>query len=333
MPTDNSLLFRQQQSRIPNKVGFIGDLKYAPRDMHATYIGNGWNTAKPSSQLTRVVFPNPGTLAAGQVSYLLLTKPSGEEVVITLRNDTAGAIPADAVLLAAVNGGGGLNTPSNNVLYGYTATVPVANTVEIAGPPGAKFELSASVFPGATAPTITVPTAATVATRIKYGTAVVRNPVLFSQAINGGYPNNVNGSIIASDWDKIVAPPSAADGEIFAGFAIRSINDVQPTQDNGSNSPGYFDAGDCVHYLNNTDHNQHILVQLEVGAIAGATPIGAAIYYRNAAVAGQTLGALSASAGAGLVAATAPGTADYWVIKEVVDLARRLYYIGLISEA
>jgi len=343
MPTDMSLLFQQQQSRIPNKVGYVGDLKYAPRDGNAHFIGNGWNTAKPTSQTSRVTFAAPGTIDPGKKVYLQLVKPNGQEVLITLRNDAAVAAPADQILINAVNGSGGLTAPTNYELTGYKAvSVTAGSVVDITGTPGTKFALYANGF-GA----VGVPPSATIATTvsavcaggIKFGYAVVNNPVLYSGAAG------VEGakSIISPEWDRIVSYPSNAPGETFVGIAIRSINDVQPAGTDGccddTQLTGYYHCNDCVHYINNTDHNNQILVQLEpipAGTVQAATPINQSVYYRNVVGtgAGQTeLGSLSLYNVAGTALARDTGSNQYWVVKETVDVARRLYYIGLIADS
>jgi hypothetical protein len=357
MPTEMSLLFQQQQAKIPNKVGYVGDLKYAPRDGDADFISNGWNTAKPTAQTTRITWPAPGVLGPNQKAYITITKPNGIEVVVTLRNDTAANIIADqAFNTAVVNQGGKTNNPlagasplssAGSDLYGYTATfVGIGSSTDLSGPPGTKFTVTASGW-GApvltNAPTITNTVTAVCAGNIYYGRAVVRNPLLFSQAVNGGYPNNVQTSIIAPEWDRIIALPSNAAGEVFAGIAIRSVTDVMPPGSDGCCDDqmlsGYYHCNDCVHYLNNADHNNQILVQLEsppAGVGVGVVPINQPVYYRLASggVPGQTdLGTLSLFGVGGTALARDQGSNNYWVVKEVVDLARRLYYIGLLSDS
>jgi hypothetical protein len=313
MPTDNSLLFAKQKSAVISTKGYVGDLRYAMNENHASYIRNGFNASTPIAQVTRLTL-SAATIPAGEGLYLELSS-GGVSRVITILNSTVAAVPANTLVLDVINGVSvSLAAPS---IPGFVATSSAATVVDITGNVGEPFDTVISSI-GAFSATAAVTTPTSKGSYIPYGRALVNNALANSLV----YPKT---SIIADNNDSIVKVADNAT-DAFVGISIRSVTS------NMGFFPGDLTEGyapkECTHWVPNYGHRNHILVRIEESTIPVA--VDASVYYRHtAATAATPLGGLSVQADANRALARDTGSNNYWVIKAAVDAGRRLYYIGL----
>jgi hypothetical protein len=314
MPTDNSLLFAKQKSAVISTKGYIGDLRYAMNENHASYIRNGFNASTPIAQVTRLTL-SAATIPAGEGLYLEVSCGGSTSKVITILNDTAAAVAANTLILNVINGVSvSLTAPS---IPGFVAASSAATAVELTGNLGEPFDVvisSIGTFSATSA--IIIPTSK--GAYIPYGRALVNNALANSLV----YPKT---SIIADNNDSIV---KVADNvtDTFVGISIRSLTSEMGFFP-GDLVDGYAPK-ECVHWVPNYGHRNHILVRIEESTIPVA--VDASIYYRHTgATAANPLGGLSIQTDANRALARDTGSNNYWVIKAAVDAGRRLYYIGL----
>jgi hypothetical protein len=242
------------------------------------------------------------------------------------------------LLISEITGasiGGGISV-ADGELTGYSATA-VGNTVTIKGKPGVKLAVNGSGFGTAgqpAAPTIAEVNAAVCQGVLPYGRAVVVDPT-------ANYTKSRTGSVIANEPSSIISLPTGSASATIVGVTVRDSFGVYDYEKdccgNEDVSEEGYDCHDCAHYLMLKPGNpQQIKITLELpqaGDTAPANILETPVSYRETGVVGATQkGTFSIGAPAGdtnrkLMRNTSNGS--QLVIKGIIDVAKRQYFVGV----
>lgn len=298
------------------------------------WIGNGFNNTKPTPGVVTINFTGATIDPGKEVSINI--EETGKTVVLVLKNSTAAAVNLAALLVAEINGSGGVNV-SGGVLTGYSAAL-VGNIVTIKGKPGTTFGVTATGF-GAVGqpvqPTISVVTIAVCPGLLPYGRAVVADPVVNARLQKAH-------SVIANEPMSTISLPTGSPTSIVLGVSVRDDFGVSDYStdccDNEKITEGY-DCNDCAHFLRLIPGNlQQVKVTLEAPQAGDTLPaniLEAPISFRETTVAGApSKGTFSVGAPVGdtnrkLMRNIANGS--QLVIKAVIDASKRQYFVGVAS--